>query len=184
MTPQPTDAPQDAPEAQSKTDYASRYFILLLNNLLIALLWQAQLPIFGALDYFLGFAAGLLFLTLVESSYSRQTWRVVAFIFYAVWQIIVSSADVTWTVLQSKERMKPRVESGVVAVPLTVTGNIEIAVLATMINLTPGTLSLDLSPDRSVLYVHGLDINDPEEFRRQIKDGFEHRLLQITRGIA
>ncbi|MEZ4834116.1 MAG: Na+/H+ antiporter subunit E [Caldilineaceae bacterium] len=108
----------------------------------------------------------------------------VAFIFYAVWQIIVSSADVTWTVLQSKERMKPRVESGVVAVPLTVTGNIEIAVLATMINLTPGTLSLDLSPDRSVLYVHGLDINDPEEFRRQIKDGFEHRLLQITRGIA
>ncbi|MEZ4834117.1 MAG: hypothetical protein R2873_19400 [Caldilineaceae bacterium] len=60
MTPQPTDAPQDAPEAQSKTDYASRYFILLLNNLLIAVVAgpTAHLRSVGLL---LGFAAGLLF---------------------------------------------------------------------------------------------------------------------------
>lgn len=164
--------------------FASRYFILLLINLLIALIWPTLLPIFGAIDYFVGFVAGLLFLTLVESSYSRQTVRVFAFVVYALWQILVSSVSVAWTVLLPASRMQPRVESGVVAVPLTVTSDMEIAVLATVINLTPGTLSLDLSPDRSVLYVHGLDVNDPEEFRREIKDGFERRILQISREIA
>jgi len=53
--------------------------------------------------------------------------------------------------------------------------------LANLITLTPGTLSLDVSDDRKVLYVHAMYINDREQFVQSIKQGFERRLLEILR---
>jgi multicomponent Na+:H+ antiporter subunit E len=45
--------------------------------------------------------------------------------------------------------------------------------------LTPGTLSLDVSPDRKVLYLHTMDASDPEGFRRFVKRGFERRVREL-----
>jgi len=53
--------------------------------------------------------------------------------------------------------------------------------LANLLTLTPGTLSLDVSDDGRVLYIHAMFIDDPESFRRRIKDGLERRLLEVLR---
>ncbi|MCY4509815.1 MAG: Na+/H+ antiporter subunit E, partial [Acidobacteria bacterium] len=42
-----------------------------------------------------------------------------------------------------------------------------------LISLTPGSLSLDVSPDGRTLYVHEMFAEDPDETRRRIKTGFE-----------
>jgi multicomponent Na+:H+ antiporter subunit E len=47
--------------------------------------------------------------------------------------------------------------------------------------MTPGTLSVDVSDDRGTLYIHAMYIDDIEEFRREIKEGFERRLLELMR---
>jgi multicomponent Na+:H+ antiporter subunit E len=49
--------------------------------------------------------------------------------------------------------------------------------------LTPGTLSLDVASDRSVLYIHVMyiDEDDLEVIRRKIKTGFERRVLEVLR---
>ena len=67
-------------------------------------------------------------------------------------------------------------------------GEVEISVgfftiltLANLIALTPGTLSLDISTDRRVLYVHTMHLEDADGFRRNIKEGFERRLLEVFR---
>ena len=70
---------------------------------------------------------------------------------------------------------------GIVSVPLDVTTDLEITILANVISLTPGTLSLDVSDDRKVLYVHSMYIKDREDFIKSIKNGFEKKLLNITR---
>ena len=81
-----------------------------------------------------------------------------------------------------------------VAVPMVVfaedtnvTGNptasiIDITVPASKpITLTPGTLSLDVSADRSVLYIHAMYIHDVGRFKKEIKQGLERRLLEVLR---
>jgi multicomponent Na+:H+ antiporter subunit E len=68
-----------------------------------------------------------------------------------------------------------------VAVPLDARTDAEIVLLANLITLTPGTLSLDLSDDRTVLYVHAMYLTDPDELRREIKEGFERRVLEVLR---
>jgi multicomponent Na+:H+ antiporter subunit E len=70
---------------------------------------------------------------------------------------------------------------GVVAVPLDARTDAEITLLANLITLTPGTLSLDVSADRSFLYVHAMYVDDVNDVKRQIKDGFERRLLEVMR---
>jgi multicomponent Na+:H+ antiporter subunit E len=72
---------------------------------------------------------------------------------------------------------------GVVAIPLDARTDTEITLLANLITLTPGSVSLDLSEDRRVLYVHAMYIDggDVEAYRRSVKEGLERRVLELLR---
>ena len=70
---------------------------------------------------------------------------------------------------------------GIVGVPLTARSDLEILLVANLISLTPGTLSIDLSEDRRILFVHVMFLDDPEHFRIGIKAGLERRVLEVTR---
>jgi multicomponent Na+:H+ antiporter subunit E len=93
-------------------------------------------------------------------------------IVYFIWEVIRANLRVAFDVLTLKHYMRP----GILAIPLEAKTNLEITVLANMISLTPGTLSLDVSSDRKVLYVHAMYLEEPEEFKR-----FERRLLRVLR---
>ncbi len=72
---------------------------------------------------------------------------------------------------------------GVVAIPLDARTDAEITLLANLITLTPGSVSLDLSEDRRVLYVHAMYIvgGDVDAYRRSVKEGLERRVLELLR---
>ncbi|MCC7423674.1 MAG: Na+/H+ antiporter subunit E [Planctomycetaceae bacterium] len=72
---------------------------------------------------------------------------------------------------------------GVIAIPLDVRTDAEITLLANLITLTPGSVSLDLSADRRTLYVHAMYIDggDVEAYRRSVKEGLERRVLELLR---
>jgi multicomponent Na+:H+ antiporter subunit E len=53
--------------------------------------------------------------------------------------------------------------------------------VANLISLTPGTLSLDLSEDRRMLYIHVMFLDDVDQTRAQIKQGLEKRVLEVMR---
>ncbi len=72
--------------------------------------------------------------------------------------------------------MKP----GVIAMPLEARTELEITMVANLISLTPGTLSLDVSDDRKVLYIHAMFLDDEEELRRNLKE-MEYRALELFR---
>jgi multicomponent Na+:H+ antiporter subunit E len=74
-----------------------------------------------------------------------------------------------------------QLKPGIFAFPLTVNRDFEITLLANMITLTPGTLSVDVSDDRGTLYVHALDCSDPEATKRDIANGFERKILEAFR---
>ena len=69
-----------------------------------------------------------------------------------------------------------RMEPAVVAIPLDITSDGEILLLSMLINITPGSVTIDLSDDRRTLYVHVMHMKTADETRREIKDGFERRV--------
>lgn len=78
-------------------------------------------------------------------------------------------------------RLDERLMPGFVDFPLTVTSDVEITLLANLITLTPGTLSVDVSADRRTLTIHVLNLDDPERLVASIREGFEAAILRAMR---
>ncbi len=111
-----------------------------------------------------------------ERRYFRKVMLSVRLSFFFVKELLIAN----WTVVRLVLAPKLTVRPGIVAYPLSLQDDVLITLLANMITLTPGTLSVEVSPDRQFLFIHFLDVADVEEEIRVIKDGFEHYLLRIT----
>ena len=106
-------------------------------------------------------------------------WATIVRLMAVVLFDIVASA---WTVAKQILGPEDRIHPGFVWVPLTIRDPYGTASLASIITMTPGTLSVDLSPDRSHLLVHALHIDDPAELVALIKSRYERPLLAIFEG--
>ena len=98
-------------------------------------------------------------------------WLLLVF-FY---DIVVANFSVALRVIRSNDRLRPVF----VEVPLDLTDDFGITILASMITLTPGTVSADVSPDKAHLFVHVLDTDDPQDIVDTIKRRYEARLVRI-----
>jgi len=123
-----------------------------------AALWTTQ-PLYGASRYF---------------QRAPKTGRLLG---YFLMELILSNLRVLWDVVTPGHISRP----GIVGIALSAKTDLEILLVANLISLTPGTLSVDLSEDKSILYVHVMFLDDPDRFRQGIKNGLERRILEVTR---
>lgn len=94
------------------------------------------------------------------------------------WLFVVELLKSGWRVARIAVRPRLDLRPAVVAYPLGVTRDFEIAILANLITLTPGTLSVDVSGDRRTLYIHCVDVDDVEAVIADIRQGFEARIRE------
>src|SRR6187549_3796834 len=87
------------------------------------------------------------------------------------WELLLANFRVAADVISGH-----RIEPAVVAIPLDITSDGEILLLSMLINITPGSVTIDLSDDRRTIYVHVMHMTNADETRREIKDGFERRV--------
>jgi multicomponent Na+:H+ antiporter subunit E len=154
----------------------------LLLNILLALAWMFLSGNLNFINFIEGFLIGFIILWVSKNSSESQDYfkkipRIIGFIFYFFYELFVANLRVAYDIITPKHRMEP----SIIAIPLTVDKDFEITILANLITLTPGTLSLDVSSNKKVLYVHSMYVSDPKEFIDEIKTGFEKKLLEITR---
>ncbi|MBI3997530.1 MAG: Na+/H+ antiporter subunit E [Armatimonadetes bacterium] len=154
---------------------------VFLWNLLLALTWTAVTGRFTLSNLALGFALGYLalrFSGLVgRAAYGSRIRRVIEFLLFYFWELLLANLRVAYDVLTPRHHMRP----GILAIPLDARTDGEIAILANLITLTPGTLSLDVSDDRQVLYIHATYVDEVEAFRQRLKEKLERRVLEVTR---
>jgi len=155
---------------------------MLLGNLLLALAWAALQGQFSLGTLLAGFALGyLVLLALVRggvlrpSPYVGKVHRIVGLAAFFLWELVRANFRLAHDVATPEWHMKP----GIIAVPLDATRDAEILLLTMLINLTPGSVALDVSPDRKTLYVHGMYMTSPEAAVAEIKNGFERRVLGV-----
>lgn len=151
-------------------------------NLILAFAWAALNGSISVASLLIGFAIGYLVLLVLQplfgqSRYCRKLYDGVLLILFFIYELLVSSIKVAWDVVTPLQRSKP----AVVAVPLDTSSNAELTVLANLVSLTPGSLSLDISDDHKHLLVHAMFVNDTEAFKDEIKQGMEKRVLEALR---
>ncbi|MEE4311582.1 MAG: Na+/H+ antiporter subunit E [candidate division KSB1 bacterium] len=107
----------------------------------------------------------------------KKIFRLIPFTLFYIKEIIIANIRVAIAIVSPKLNFNP----GVVAVPLSIESDLEILALANLITMTPGTLSLDVSTDRKVIYIHSLYVDDIENTRKDIIDGLEARILEVSK---
>ncbi len=152
--------------------------IFVLNTLL-ALSWAALVGSFTLTNLLIGYAIGYLALWIAGPLFGRSPYftrvpRLIHLAFLFVYELIVSSLRVVWDVITPTHLSRP----GIIAMPLDAKGDGEVLLVANLISLTPGSLSLDVSDDRKTLYVHAMFIDDPDALRQELKSGMERRVLE------
>ncbi|TDH38820.1 Na+/H+ antiporter subunit E [Pseudohoeflea suaedae] len=155
---------------------------LFLVNVLLALAWAAVTGSFTFLNLAFGFVLAMATLSLIREQvgsvgYFSRARRIISLFLLFIYELILSAMRVAILVLSPKMNLKP----GIFAYPLKVDRDFEITLLANLITLTPGTLSVDVSDDRRTLYVHAIDASDPEQARRDIAEGFERKIMEAFR---
>ncbi|MBZ0184587.1 MAG: Na+/H+ antiporter subunit E [Melioribacteraceae bacterium] len=153
-----------------------------LYNILLALTWMF---LTGDLDFnnFLeGFLIGFAIVLILKASsgetkYFSRIPKLISFIIYFTYELILANLKIAMDILTPTHLMKP----AIVAIPLDAKTDLEITLFANIITLTPGTLSLDLSKDRKTLYIHAMYVVSAEETIKEIKEGFEKKLLEVMR---
>jgi multicomponent K+:H+ antiporter subunit E len=105
----------------------------------------------------------------------RKPLKLTGFALLVLYDIVVANLHVARLVLGRRDRLRP----AFVEVPIDIRDEFVLAVLSSVLSLTPGTVSAGLSPDHRRLLLHVLDLEDAEELVAQVKTRYEAPLLEI-----
>ena len=156
---------------------------MFLVNILLAIAWVFVTGSFTILNGLFGFVVALLALSMIREQigtigYVRRVRRIAALAGLFIVELVKSAVRVFGLVLTpALSKLQP----AFIAYPLTVDRDFEISLLANLITLTPGTLSVDVSDNRRTLYIHAIHAPDPDALREDIATGFERKILEAFR---
>ena len=154
----------------------------LVANLVLTAAWVAFFNTFSVLSVMSGFAVGSLVIFLLQPligappSYFRRGWFWSKLVVMFLYELVVSSLAVLVDIVTPTHRARP----AIIDVPLDVRTDTGILLATNLISLTPGTLSVDVSPDRRTLRIHAMFADDPDAVRRQIKEGMERWVIDAV----
>jgi len=152
---------------------------LFFTHLLFTLLWAALLGAYDALTLLSGFALGLgLFhLTLNQSSrrYRQRIFGLTCFSIFYLREILLSNLRIAADIL----RGRPRIQPGIIALNVGHLSPRATVVVANLITMTPGTLSLDIDDDKGFLYVHCLYLQDPSATRASMQQDYVETIAAL-----
>ncbi len=110
------------------------------------------------------------------SRFLQRLWRLPVLAVWASGAIASASLQVARDIVWPSAALKP----GIVIVPVYLRTATQVAVWVSLINLTPGTLTVEISDDLDEAWVHSLYAGDPEALKQELHD-LQHR---VSRAFA
>ncbi len=150
--------------------------------IVLAIIWAAITGNFSLPNLLLGAAVSILALLIIRKEFASPLYllkikRAISLAMLFFYELGLSAYRVTVLVLSPN--MKSKLKPGIIAFPLSVKSDVEITLLANLITLTPGTLSVDVSEDRKFLFVHALSVPDKQALIEDIASGFEAKIIEV-----
>ena len=150
-------------------------------TLIVALVWVLISNELSAATVVVGVAWGIVAAKLTQRYWPNRPrvvhpFLILEYLAVFAYDVLVSNVQIAILVLFHRAKS---IGSAYVAVPIELRSPEAIAALAGTITLTPGTLSVDVSPDGKALYVHCLGTTDGIRVAGHIKRRYESRLRRI-----
>ncbi|EAC3290486.1 Na+/H+ antiporter subunit E [Listeria monocytogenes] len=155
----------------------------LILNIILACLWMFLESSFSFATFIIGFIIGIFLLFFMRRFlgsrfYFFRLFALVKLVFRFLHDLIVSTVHVSRIVLKKDMNIRP----GIFRYDTTLETDWEVTMLALLITLTPGTLSIDISDDYKAIYVHSLHVPNIEEEIATIRKSYEGAIMEVFHG--
>ncbi|HLR43469.1 MAG TPA: Na+/H+ antiporter subunit E [Pseudogracilibacillus sp.] len=153
----------------------------IVVNLIISFMWMFLSESYDFSTFIFGYILGALLLLLLNRFFPSRYYLAPIFKFIRLFiifirELILSNIEIVKLVYKTK----PDFEPGIFTYPVEVKKDWEITLLANLITLTPGTLSVAISDDQTKIFIHAMDIQDKEKAINDIKNTFEKAIMEVT----
>ena len=153
-----------------------------LINIIIAFIWVFLNNSYDYHSFFMGYLVGALIILIFQRFvkkpfYLIKVWYVLRLFLIFIRELVVANIQVLILVLDPKMNINP----GIIYLSTDLKTPMEVVLLANMITLTPGTLTMEIDPDNKGLYIHALKIDDEEAIKESIRKNFENNIKEITK---
>src|SRR5699024_6945510 len=162
-------------------EYSAMAFQIVVD-LIISFMWMFLSERYTLVTFTLGYIVGIILLLFLnrffkERFYLERFFKFIVLFLTFIRELIVSNIDIVKLVYAKN----PDFEPGIFAMPIEVKKNWEITLLANLISLTPGTLSIAVSDDNSIIFIHAMHIDEKEQSIYDIKNTFEKAIMEVTK---
>ncbi len=105
----------------------------------------------------------------------KRPLLLIRLVFVAGADIVRSNIAVLLILLQRR----PEPKAGFIEMPLALKNDFALAILACLLTATPGSAWLQYYRERGVVLIHVLDLVDPDDWVKTIKNRYETLLMEI-----
>lgn len=154
--------------------------VQVVINLLLSLFWLLVTGSYTVNNFLLGLILGLLLVYLLRSVlpgrfYIITLYKVIKLIFVFLIELIKANIDVIRIVLQPSLKNEP----AFFTYNTDLKTDWQVVLLSNLITLTPGTIVVGLSDDRTKIYIHAIDFGEKEEEIEGIKSSLEKVVREV-----
>lgn len=145
-------------------------------------MWMFLSESYTFISFLFGYLLGAILLLILNRFfigpfYLKRLYRLLILFLIFIRELISSNIQIVKYVYKKDLNIEP----GIFAMPIEVKQSWEITLLANLITLTPGTLTVAISDDQTQLFIHALDIDTKEESINDIKNTFEKAIMEVTK---
>lgn len=105
----------------------------------------------------------------------RRPFLAICYVLMVMKDIVVANVEVALLIIGPIKKLQP----GFVAIPINLSSDLGITILASTVSLTPGTVSAEISKDKTWLYIHSLHLDDEQALIAEIKTRYEAPIKEI-----
>ena len=154
----------------------------ILLNAGIGLVWVLLNDNYTIQSFVVGYIIGMATLFVFRNQLDRRLYLFNLYYFVVIFvvfikEVVKSAFVVVIQVLKPTLTIKP----GIVAYHTDLKTPWQILLLTSMITLIPGSVSMEISPDNKIIYIHVFDITQEGAFVKDVKEQLEDRIKEAVR---
>lgn len=146
--------------------------------LVLVLVWCGFSGDFSWPNMVIGFGVTLLCMRLVPATNGERIafrpWWFFELVVYMIGELVLSSFRVAWEIIQPNAQRQP----AILKVPFRCKTDFEKAIMASLLSLTPGTISIDIVDGKQCLLIHAMFARSEASMQQQIKASLEKRVIR------
>ena len=150
-------------------------------NIGISLVWAFLHTSFTVKHLVVGFILGAILIWILSPFLSNHNFylirilRIIKLMVIFLIELVKACFHVLYHIFQIELKIKP----GIIRMEIDLDTPGEITLLANLITLTPGTLTVEVAKDNSALYIHTLVIDDAKSICDGIHNSFEKNIKKV-----